>query len=142
MQRTRRRIARIFNGLLELLIVGVPELQGCWIGMHITLMYMHVEPRWQEVLVGMQVHWHNLTRVRGAGSSAPIINHTEPSWILSEYSDESRAMLLSKVDSRLYAALQQTVQVGIQKLPVTNRLDQWRFRNEYHLSVKPSVINV
>ena len=119
-------------------IVGVPMLQDCWIDMHITLMYMHVEPRWQEVLAGMQEQWQNLTRARGAGLSAPI-NHTESDWILSEYSDESRGMLKLRVDSRLYQALQQTVVAGTQKLPAPSRPHQWRFRNEYHLSVLPSV---
>ena len=122
-------------------IVGVPELEGRWIDMHITLMYMHVEPRWQEALAGMQTQWNNFTKVRGAGSSASI-DHTESSWKFSEYSDESRGMLELRVDSRLYHALQQTVAAGIQKLPVPSRPEKWRFRNEYHLSVRPSVLHV
>lgn len=98
--------------------------------MHISLMYMHLEPRWREVLAGMQQQWANFTRVKG-------INHTESSWKLSEYSSETRAMLELIVGSRLYQALLHTVQIGVQKLPVPNRPDQWRFRNEFHLSVLP-----
>ena len=125
-------------------VVGVRLLEGCEIDMQITLMYMHVEPRWREALAGMQQQWSCFTKETGAGSSAPHtsakadINHTESSWILSEYSDERIAMLKLKVGSRLYSSLLQTVANGVQKLPVQSRPEQWRFRHELHLSVRPS----
>jgi hypothetical protein len=118
-------------------VAGVPLLEGCKIDMHITLMYMHVEPRWRQALAGMQQRWEQLM-AKGAGSSAHGINHTESTWVLSEYSDNHRAMLKLLVGSRLYAALTQTVNYGVQKLPKPNQPDQWRFRYEFHLSVLPS----
>ena len=121
-------------------VVGVPELEGLAIDMHITFMYMHKEPRWQEALAGMQEQWNHFSRKSGAGLSAPLrplhcIDHTESSWRLSDFSTEERAMLELKVGSRLYQALQQCVAVGVQKLPVPNRPNAWRFRSEFHLSV-------
>ena len=127
------------------LVVGVPQLEGHRIDMHITFMYMHVEPRWREVLAGMQKQWRALTKGVGAGSSAPnrraqagfSIDHSESSWVLSEFSDDGRGMLKLITHSRLYQALQHCVNVGVQKLPVPSRPDQWRFRSEFHLSVLP-----
>ena len=115
------------------LVVGVPQLEGHRIDMHITLMYMHVEPRWREVLAGMQEQWAHFRK-----ASSGVINHTESSWVLSKYSDEHRGMLELVVRSRLYTALLQTVAFGVQKLPIPNRPDQWRLRNEFHLSVLAS----
>ena len=124
-------------------VVGLPQLDGHRINMHITFMHMHIEPRWQEVLAGMQEQWEHFLKQKqkGAGLSAPntpragFIDHTESSWVLSEHSDEHRGMLKLMVNSRLYQALQKSVASGVEKLPIPNRPQQWRFRNEFHLSV-------
>lgn len=108
-------------------VLGIPLLDGCQIDMHVTLMYMHIEPCWNEVLVGMQEQWRSYLR--------SSLDHTESSWILSEYSDENRGMLKLIVGSRLYAALLASVSNGVRKLPVPSQPDKWRFRHEFHLSV-------